>query len=731
NRLLRGAADTTFLPSPSPPPEGVRYVITLDADTHLPRGAAARLVGTLAHPLNRARLDPYEHRVVEGYGILQPRIAPTLPTDREGSIYQRISSGPAGIDPYASAVSDVYQDLFGEGSYTGKGIYDIDAFERALAGRVPEGALLSHDLFEGLFARAGLVSDIDLFEEFPARYEVAAARQHRWARGDWQLLPWILRGSAGEGAARGPIDTIGQWKMFDNLRRTLSAPATYLTLLLGWTLSDGVALVWTKFVLLAIAIPAFIPVSTEILPQRPGISKRAYLRSLAGSLMLAVAQVTLTFVLLAHQAWLMADAVGRTLTRLVFTRRRLLEWVSAAQVKSSSTLDLGSVYARMSGALVLALVAGVVAMLAPGAHWILAVPLVTFWFLSPAVARWISLPPRARPAEQLAPDERETLRTTARGSWRFFETFVTAADNALPPDNFQEEPRPVVARRSSPTNIGLYLLSTASARDFGWIGTLDMADRLEATLATLDRLERFRGHFYNWYDTGDLRPLEPRYVSTVDSGNFAGHLCVLGVAAREWTARPFVDAEAARGVVDALRLVRDAASLTPHAASDRLRAASERLIDGLAGPPGTAGAWSARLRELTADAEALTMLAQSLGGDSREAALAWVKAAQTTIGGHRRDLEALAPWAEPLDALAADLPEEMLVGREAVGRLRSETPALGDLAACTEAAARELTALVAEGVPPGVDAVLDAGRVGKVIEALERSGLAAAALAHR
>src|SRR4030095_10057014 len=232
--------------------------------------------------------------------------------------FQRISSGPAGLDPYASAISDVYQDLFGEGSYTGKGIYDVDAFESALEGRIPDGALLSHDLFEGLFARAGLVSDIELFEEFPARYEVAAARQHRWARGDWQLLPWILRGMAGRGAARAHIEPIGRWKMFDNLRRTLSAPASYLTLLLGWGLSDGVALVWTKFVLLAIAIPAFIPVSTEILPQRPGISKRAYLRGMARNLMLAVAQVTLTLVLLARQALLMADSRGRPLHCLLF-----------------------------------------------------------------------------------------------------------------------------------------------------------------------------------------------------------------------------------------------------------------------------------------------------------------------------------------------------------------------------------------------------------------------------
>jgi cyclic beta-1,2-glucan synthetase len=496
-----------------------------------------------------------------------------------------------------------------------------------------------------------------------------------------------------------------------------------------------VALIWTKFVLLAIAIPAFIPVSTEILPQRPGISKRAYLRGMARNLMLAVAQVTLTLVLLAHQAWLMADAVGRTLTRLLFTRRRLLEWVSAAQVKSTSTLDLRSVYGRMIGALVLAVVAAAVAILAPGAHWVLAAPLVGFWLLSPAVARWISLPPRARPAEQLAPEEREALRDAARRSWRFFETFVTTADNAMPPDNFQEDPRPVVARRTSPTNVGLYLLSTVSARDFGWLGTLDMADRLEATLGTMDRLERFRGHFYNWYDTGDLRPLEPRYVSTVDSGNLAGDLCVLAVAARERDKRPFVDAEAARGIVDALRLVREAAlgrpSGGPEGPGEPLWAAAERLIETLATPPGAAGSWGLRLRALASEAERLTPLAESLEGDSRGAALAWVKALQATIAGHRRDLEALAPWAEPLETLAAGMPDGMLSACATVARLRLTIPTLGELPACAAAAARELTALVAVGPPGGERVGLDAGRVGKVVEAIERSGLAAGALSHR
>ena len=284
-----------------------------------------------------------------------------LPTDREGSLFQRIFSGPGGIDPYASAVSDVYQDLFGEGSYIGKGIYDVDAFEAALAGRVPENALLSHDLFEGIFARAGLVTDIEFFDEFPPHYAIAAARQHRWARGDWQLLPWILgraRDANGD-QIRAPIPLIGRWKMLDNLRRTLSAPAAFLTLIAGWTLPFASPVIWTTFVLAAIAIPPLLPVLTGLIPHRRGISKRSHLRAVGTDLVLAVSQVGLTVTLLAHQAWLMTDAIVRTLFRVYVTRRKLLEWVTAAQAKSAFDLTLGSVYRWMGGAVVLAAVAAI------------------------------------------------------------------------------------------------------------------------------------------------------------------------------------------------------------------------------------------------------------------------------------------------------------------------------------------------------------------------------------
>src|SRR5437667_1435152 len=385
NRLLRGATDTSFLPTgglaPAAPP-GIRYVITLDADTRLPRGAVKRLVGTMAHPLNRPRLDPKTGRVVEGYAVLQPRVTPPLP-GREGSFFQRLSSGPSGIDPYAAAVSDVYQDLFGEGSYTGKGIYDVDAFEAALAGRVPENALLSHDLFEGLFARAGLVTDVELFESAPSHYGVAAARQHRWARGDWQLLPWIV----GYGSQL-PIPLIGRWKMVDNLRRTLSAPAAFLTLVVGWTLPAASPVVWTAFVLATIALPTLVPILTGVIPRRRGISKRSYTRAIGRDLGLAASQTAFVITMLAHQAWLMSDAIVRTLVRVYVTHCKLLEWVTAAQAKAGLRLDLGGFYRRMGGGVTLAVAAAAVVAWGRAEAWSVALPLLLLWAASPAVARW-------------------------------------------------------------------------------------------------------------------------------------------------------------------------------------------------------------------------------------------------------------------------------------------------------------------------------------------------------
>ena len=674
NRLLRGAADTTFaggggppFTPPAAPPAGVRYVITLDADTRMPREAARRLVGKMAHPLNHPRFDARTRRVVEGYGVLQPRVTPSLPIGREGSLFQRIFSSTSGIDPYASAVSDVYQDLFGEGSYTGKGIYDVDAFEAALDGRVREGTLLSHDLFEGTFARAGLASDIEVVEEFPSRYDVAAARHHRWVRGDWQLLPWIFgRGDAAvEDRSTRALPLLGRWKMLDNLRRSLSAPASVIALLSGWALPLHAAAVWTGFVVSTIALSTLLPVLAVIVPRRARVTARSHLRALTGDVQLAVSLTAFLLVFLAHQAWLMTDAIGRTLFRLFVSHRHLLDWVTAGQATVSPRLDLPGFYERMSSGVLIGIVAAVLVWWVGSDAWPLAAPFLIAWIASPAIALWASLSPLVAGRLVVSDADARALRLVARRTWRYFETFVTATDHMLPPDNFQEDPKPTVAHRTSPTNLGLYLLSTVSARDFGWAGAADTVDRLEATLATMSRLQRFRGHFYNWYDTRDLRPLDPQYVSSVDSGNLAGHLIALANACREWIGRPMAGPELFAGIEDSLDLTRETVqglpddrrtqTITRHQLAEALDALAGALHDERLPAEDIA----ARLADVTSQAMTMVDIARTLASERGDAASAemlfWAEATLGAIESHRRDLAQSAAAARSLEQRLAKL----------------------------------------------------------------------------
>ncbi len=663
NQLLRGATDTTFLAAEGQQvilPPDIRFVITLDADTRLPRDSARRLVGKMAHPLNRPRFDTRTGRVIDGYAVLQPRVAPSLPTGREGSRFQRVFSSASGIDPYVAAVSDVYQDLFGEGSYAGKGIYHIDAFEAALAGRVPEGALLSHDLFEGIFARAGLATDIQVVEEFPVRYDVAAARQHRWARGDWQLLPWIL-GRKDAAAATGTrasarVPLIGMWKMLDNLRRSLGAPTCVAALLVGWLLPLHAALLWSACIVASIALPAWIPAFAAIVPSRAGITLRSHFYALRQDVAMAFAQSAFLLTFLAHQAWLMSDAIARTLFRLVVSRRNLLQWVTAAQLSRRPQLDLSSAYLRMIGAVLVAcgaafLVATLNPVLGP-----LAAPIIVLWLLSPALAVWISASSSLALDLRVSSEDAQRLRQVGRRTWRYFETFVTATENMLPPDNFQEDPRGVVAHRTSPTNIGLYLLAAISARDFGWAGTFETVERLEGTLATLQRLQRYRGHLYNWYDTRDLRPLDPRYVSTVDSGNLAAHLLTLASTCRDWTvpetsAGPAPSVIVCEGALDAVVLAREALqALSAERSTQSIHL--QHLASALVLLRAALGVrdWATIAPAAATMLDVARALASELGNDSSVDMLYWAEAACRCLASARRDADLNAESAGALRA---------------------------------------------------------------------------------
>ena len=536
NRLLRGATDTGFavqvgelkvLPD-------VRYCITLDSDTRLPRDAARKLVGIIAHPLNRPRFDPGCGRVTEGYGILQPRVS-VATESAAGSRFARIFAGETSVDPYTTAVSDTYQDLFGEGTFTGKGLYDVDAFAAALAGRVPENALLSHDLFEGLHARAALVTDVEVVDDYPSSVLAHARRQHRWARGDWQILAWLFPFvPTPTGLKRNRLPIISRWKILDNLRRSQLAPATVALLFSAWTLLPGSPALWTAAVLAATAFPLF-PLALEAASgPRAHQPWRAFLRGLAADAGAGLVRVSLQLAFLASQAFEMLHALSVTLVRLGVTRRGLLEWETAAASAARGAgraRGAGSLafLAEMAASPAIALLGLVLVSLARPGALLVASPVLALWAAAPFLAQALSRPASRR---GLGPADREFLLAVARRTWGYFEAFMGPEDHGLPADNVQEGPAPKVAHRTSPTNIGMGLLSALAAHDLGFIGTGELVERIDATLTTMEGLERLEGHLLNWYDTGSLAPLLPRYVSTVDSGNLAGALIALSEGLR-------------------------------------------------------------------------------------------------------------------------------------------------------------------------------------------------------
>lgn len=534
NRFIRGDDDEAFseVVGNVAALRQIRYVITLDADTMLPPDAAPLLIGTLAHPLNRAIYDAERGCVAHGYGILQPRVAVSLPS-AHGSRFAAIHSGHPGVDPYTTAVSDVYQDLYGEGSFTGKGIYDLDIFEQATGGRFPENTLLSHDLIEGNHARAGLVTDISVYDDYPARYLSWTRRKHRWIRGDWQLLGWVGRWVPGaDGRARNRLPWLSRWKILDNLRRSTVEIAQLLMLVVGWALLPVTPLRWSLLTFGAIGAPWLIALLMAAIRPPFDASWRAYYGAIGRDALISLQQLGLAIAVLPHQAWVSADAIVRTLYRRAVSHRLLLEWQTASAAEEEGVGPFRVTLRAMRPALglivVLVTLAGwatIARGAAPASLAIGVTPLLLLWLAAPSITWRLSATRCAEPRLRLS--DHADLERYARLHWAYFERFVTAETHWLVPDNFQDDPEPVIAMRTSPTNIGLQLLATVSAHELGFITREAMTALLESTLGTLNRLARYRGHFYNWYDLRTLEVLQPAYISTVDSGNLAGHLIAL------------------------------------------------------------------------------------------------------------------------------------------------------------------------------------------------------------
>ena len=644
----------------------VKYVITLDTDTQLPRDAARQLVGTLAHPLNHAAFDERTQRVCAGYGILQPRMAESLSGVR--TRYAQLWGSEPGLDPYTRAVSDVYQDLFQEGSFIGKGIYDVDAFERALASRFPENRILSHDLVEGCYARSGLITDVQLYEVYPSRYSADVVRRQRWIRGDWQIALWILPWvrAPRTGWQENPLPLLARWKILDNLRRSLVPVAATLLLLLGWT-SLLRPWFWLLAVLGVYLVSPVVASLVDVLRKPKDVLLVQHLSGAGRSAAVRFAQVGFSFACLPYEAFCNIDAILRTLFRMLVSHRRLLEWnlAGAQPVRRSQRADLADLASAFRTMWVAPLLS--VATISFLAHFrpaalAIAAPILALWFVAPALAWWSSRPVPRR-TSKLTEDDSRFLRGVARKTWAFFETFVGPKDHWLPPDNMQEHPAEVLAHRTSPTNMGLSLLANLAAHDFGFVSTGRLIERTANAVHTMKSLQRHRGHFYNWYDTQSLAPLLPHYISSVDSGNLAGHLLTLRQGLLAVVDEKIVTARLFVGLGDALALVADATEDPDLAEITDFEKALTLAVDA---PPRTLVAARLSIEAMAKAAESLTTRMAAGAEGAKVCAQALDRQCQDAMA----DLAFIVPW--------TSLPETRALSDGLVGL--DEIPTLRELA---------------------------------------------------
>lgn len=652
--------DTTSL-------ENIKYIITLDADTQLPLEAAWKLIASMAHPLNQPVIGTGKKYVSDGYGILQPRTAVSIPKS-DSSIYARIHSEDAGLDPYTRLVSDVYQDLFSEGSFIGKGIYDIDTFENVLGSAFPPNRILSHDLLEGSYVRSGLLTDVELYEDYPETYWADMSRRHRWIRGDWQIASWGTPFVPGKNnrLQRNFISSLSRWKIWDNIRRSLVAPAMIVFLIIGWLLIPKPAL-WTLLFMAAWLLPPILTGIWQLFRKHESVGWKTHLSEVKGDTIGVILHIFFNIACLPFEAVQNLDAIFKSNWRMLFSHKKLLQWTPSKSSRSQQK-NLQQSYAYMWPSVVVPIIIGIFILIFNPSVIFVAAPILLLWMAAPAIAWWVSKPAGKMSAD-LSVQNQELLRRYARKTWSYFEEFVTEKDNWLAPDNFQEQPVESLAHRTSPTNIGLALLSNFSAYDLGYASITTLVSRTQKTFETLHKLERYNGHFYNWYDTESLVPLHPKYVSTVDSGNFVAGLIVLKQGLKDLSSEKIFKPEHAVGLLDTILVIsslfekKDIPDEIKH-----LQAFINKLIDA----PGAS--LSLIYDTLKQTGPVVSILREKYAANENNQVLQWLQRFDAQLESHIAALEFFTPW----------LTQKALTGDTEPAEWLMVVPSLNELVQCPE-----------------------------------------------
>ena len=647
NDLLMGCEDTSFSYCSNSIKDfsNIKYVITLDSDTILPIGMAKKMIATMAHPLNKPVIDPAKGMVVDGYGLMQPRVDFDSETSGK-SPFSKIYTGQAGIDPYSSAISDVYQDMFGEGIYTGKGIYDLKVFQQILKNAIPANKVLSHDLYEGSYVRAALVTNLKLVDSYPTKYNSLSTRLYRWVRGDWQLLPFLFsRIPNRTGMIKNPLSLLSKWKIFDNLRRSLVSPAQMVLIALSLSILPGDLLLWLGYALVALLFPLISSTMGYIFSGGLFRDKiKSYIPIIIG-LKALLYQAGLTFLFLPYQAYSMVKAASLTLWRVYVSRKNMLEWITSADSDANQNESLSGYYGKMHASIWEALTVALLVIRFHPQLTIAGVLLFVAWSVSPCIAYHISKD-YEKVGRQASEEEMRELRRTARYTWRYFEEFADIKNNYLVPDNFQQEPYRGIAARTSPTNIGLGLLSILTARDMGYIGSFEMADQISKTISTIEALEKWNGHLYNWYHTETLEPLNPRYVSTVDSGNLVCYLTTLVQGLKSYINHPIADPKCVDGILDTLGCA-EKEGFKASAITEYLNEAGCQPFD--------LAVWNGILK---------TLSLEECFGELK--ASPWRAKIERMIEHKRAEMLELAPWADMLTAMPQTFAQRLSVEQLAI-----------------------------------------------------------------